>query len=193
VRAVAIGATGVLLGLYLARMGFSEKSIGAVISAGLTGAAASAVVATFLGDRIGRRRLLLTLSLLGIAGLCGLAWSGTVALTAAFAFLGMVNGMGRDRGAALILEQAALPGFTRPEERTRAFAWYSMTSAMRSARSSPDCRHFWSTASIWTGRWRTGPRFPGSRRSGWSRSRRMRDSGIGSTSREEWEQWNGRV
>jgi MFS family permease len=126
VRALATGATGVLLGLYLARMGFSEKAIGVVISAGLTGAAASAVVATFLGDRIGRRRLLISVSLLGIAGLSGLAWSGGVLLTATFAFLGMVNGMGRDRGAALILEQAALPGLTTAAERTRAFAWYSM-------------------------------------------------------------------
>jgi MFS family permease len=34
--------------------------------------------------------------------------------------------MGRDRGAALILEQAALPATTDDAGRTRAFAWYTM-------------------------------------------------------------------
>jgi hypothetical protein len=38
----------------------------------------------------------------------------------------MLNGMGRDRGAALILEQAALPATTDDAGRTRAFAWYTM-------------------------------------------------------------------
>jgi predicted MFS family arabinose efflux permease len=42
------------------------------------------------------------------------------------AFLGMLNGMGRDRGAALVLEQAILPGIVAPEQRTRAFAGYNV-------------------------------------------------------------------
>ncbi|HEY7728132.1 MAG TPA: MFS transporter, partial [Candidatus Eisenbacteria bacterium] len=42
------------------------------------------------------------------------------------AFLGMVNGMGRDRGAAYALEQAILPATTTDRERTRAFAWYTV-------------------------------------------------------------------
>lgn len=125
-RAVATGATGVLLGLHLGRMGLSEGAIGGVIAAGLAGASAAAVVATFFGDRIGRRRLLLFLSLLGTAGLTGLGWSQEALPAVVLAFLGMANGMGRDRGAALILEQAALPSFTTPQDRTRAFAWYSM-------------------------------------------------------------------
>ena len=42
------------------------------------------------------------------------------------AFLGMVNGMGRDRGAASALEQAMLPGTTIPERRTWVLAWYNL-------------------------------------------------------------------
>jgi hypothetical protein len=38
----------------------------------------------------------------------------------------MVNGMGRDRGAALVLEQAVLPGTVAPLERTRLFAVYNV-------------------------------------------------------------------
>jgi hypothetical protein len=42
------------------------------------------------------------------------------------AFLGMINGMGRDRGAALILEQAMLPATTSDEGRTKVFAVYNI-------------------------------------------------------------------
>jgi hypothetical protein len=38
----------------------------------------------------------------------------------------MVNGMGRDRGAALVLEQAVLPATASNHERTTAYAIYSM-------------------------------------------------------------------
>jgi len=38
----------------------------------------------------------------------------------------MVNGMGRDRGASLVIEQAVLPATTSDEHRTRAFAWYNV-------------------------------------------------------------------
>jgi predicted MFS family arabinose efflux permease len=38
----------------------------------------------------------------------------------------MLNGMGRDRGAALVIEQAMLPATTTAEGRTQAFAWYNV-------------------------------------------------------------------
>jgi hypothetical protein len=38
----------------------------------------------------------------------------------------MVNGMGRDRGAALVVEQALLPATVRDAERTMAFARYNV-------------------------------------------------------------------
>jgi predicted MFS family arabinose efflux permease len=42
------------------------------------------------------------------------------------ALVGMVNGMGRDRGAALVVEQAALPATTSDRERTMVFAKYNV-------------------------------------------------------------------
>jgi hypothetical protein len=38
----------------------------------------------------------------------------------------MVNGMGRDRGASLIIDQVVIPVTAADEERTKAFAWYSV-------------------------------------------------------------------
>ena len=125
-RALATGLIGVLLGLYLARRGFAASEIGLVIGAGLSGAVSSALFVTFLGDRFGRRRALVLLALLAASGGVALMFTGHVLAACAVAFLGMVNGMGRDRGAQLILEQAILPATTRAAQRTRAFAWYNV-------------------------------------------------------------------
>jgi MFS family permease len=125
-RAVSTGLVGVLLGVYLAKVGLSGESVGVVIAAGLVGATLSAVLATFWGDRIGRRRMLLGLSAFAVAGTVGVANVSEPLALAIFALIGMLNGMGKDRGAALILEQAALASLTKPHERTRAIAWYTM-------------------------------------------------------------------
>jgi len=126
VRAFATGLVGVLLGLYLARRGFAARDIGIVIGAGLSGAAVSALIVTFLGDKFGRRRALILLALLAGMGGAALMLSAGIAAASAAAFLGMVNGMGRDRGAQLVLEQAILPGTGAAADRTRAFAWYNV-------------------------------------------------------------------
>ena len=124
-RALATGLCGVLLGIHLARRGFTLAETGSVVSAGLLGAAVAALVATVFGDRWGRRRLLAALSVVGGLGLLAVAFApGPLVLAAAF--LGMVNGMGRDRGAGLILDQAILPATVDPLHRTRAFAWYNV-------------------------------------------------------------------
>lgn len=125
-RALATGLMGVLLGIYLDRLAFTPAEIGLVIGAGLSGAALSTLIVTFLGDRFGRRRSLLALGLTAAAGGFALILTAHLAAVCAVAFLGMVNGMGRDRGAQLVLEQAILPGTAAPEARTRAFAWYNV-------------------------------------------------------------------
>jgi len=63
---------------------------------------------------------------LTIIGAVCLALSTTIWTLGFAAFIGMVNGMGRDRGAALVLEQAALPATTSDANRTMAFAKYNV-------------------------------------------------------------------
>jgi MFS family permease len=118
--------TGVLLGFHLAALGFDPRRASLVVGAGLTGGAVAALAATLAADRMGRRRFLVTLTVLGFAGGIVVAFGSAFAIVAAAAFFGMVNGMGRDRGAALVLEQAVLPTTTTDTERTRAFAWYNV-------------------------------------------------------------------
>nr|WP_281404548.1 MFS transporter [Pyxidicoccus fallax] len=125
-RALATGMVGVLLGVYLARLELGAGEVGGVIGAGLAGAALATLAATLLADRLGRKRFLLVLSLLGAAGGLVVALGSGFWPLAAAAFVGMVNGMGRDRGAALVVEQAVLPATAKPEGRTGAFAWYHL-------------------------------------------------------------------
>src|SRR6266478_5469853 len=108
-RAVANGLIGVLAGIYLAQLGLDPAAWGAVLGAGIAGTAVGAAGVMFWGDRIGRKRWLVGLGVLGAA-----------------AFLGMLNSLGKDRAAALAIEQAILPSTGDDAGRTRAFAWYNV-------------------------------------------------------------------
>ena len=125
-RALATGLIGVLLGVYLAQRGLDAGTIGVIVSVGLAGAALGTFLVTFLGDRLGHRRVLLAVTLLSATGGVGLALSSHPVILGIAALLGMVNGMGRDRGAALVVEQAVLPAMVGGAERTMAFAKYNV-------------------------------------------------------------------
>ena len=116
---------GVLLGVYLAKLHLDAWQIGLVVGLGLAGAAVAALLVTLAGDGLGRRKTLTALACVGVAGTLAAASSSRLDVLAAAAFVGMLNGMGRDRGAALVLEQAILPGVTGKAQRTLGFAWYS--------------------------------------------------------------------
>jgi len=125
-RSVGVGLTGVLLALYLAQAGLSAGAIGAIVAAGLAGGAAATLLVTLGADRLGRRVTLLTLGALTAAGGVALALASDFWVFFAAAFFGMVNGMGRDRGGAVALEQAMLPETVSAERRTWALAFYNL-------------------------------------------------------------------
>jgi MFS family permease len=125
-RALATGLVGVLIGIYLARIGLDPAATGSVVAAGLAGVALSALIVTLRGERMGRRRALVGLSLAAAAGSLAMLLMSDVVPIAAAAFLGMINGMGRDRGAAVVIDQTILPATVPDERRTSAFAWYNV-------------------------------------------------------------------
>ena len=125
-RSLATGMVGVLLGIYLAKLGLQAAAIGLVVGAGLAAAALANLAAMALADRVGRRRFLVALSVLSGVGGAAAAVASTLAGLIPAAVVGMLNGMGRDRGGALVIEQAILPSTTTDRERTRAFAWYNV-------------------------------------------------------------------
>jgi len=125
-RSLATGTLGVMLGIYLSQIGLSPASIGYVVGAGLAGGAVAALLITIFGDRLPRRATLVSIALLSSAGAAAAAASDTAWVLALVSFLGMLNGMGRDRGAALVLEQALLPQTSNDQNRTKTFAWFNV-------------------------------------------------------------------
>jgi MFS family permease len=125
-RAFAVGMVSVLIGLHLGALGFQPGLIGSVVGAGLLGCALSALLTTWCGDRVGRRRVLVALALAGAVGGVVVAFGSSLLVVGAAAFLGMLNGMGRDRGASLIIDQVILPATAADHERTRVFAVYNV-------------------------------------------------------------------
>ena len=126
-RATANGLIGVVAGIYLARLGYSPAAFGIVLAAGVAGTAVAAAGVTFWGDRFGRRRGLIAVAIASAVGGAVIAVASDFALLATAAFLGMMNSLGKDRAAAMALEQAILPGTVDAAGRTRVFAWYNVT------------------------------------------------------------------
>src|SRR5262247_368257 len=125
-RAVANGLIGVVAGIYLAELGFEPATWGAILGFGVAGTAVGAAGVMFWGDRIGRRNWLIMLGVIAAAGGAVFAFSTDAVVLGAAAFLGMLNSLGKDRAAALALEQAILPSTGDDAGRTRAFAWYNV-------------------------------------------------------------------
>jgi len=125
-RSTGVGMTGVLLGVYLSRAGFSATQIGIIITTGLAAAALGTLVVSLHGDRLGRRTVLVALSLLAALGGLGLVFASRFSTILVVAFVGMISGMGTDRGAAFSLDQALIPQTTSSERRTAALSWYSL-------------------------------------------------------------------
>ena len=125
-RAVANGLVGVVAGIYLAELGFDPAAWGVILGTGVAGTAVGAAGVMFWGDRIGRKRWLIGLGILAAAGGLMFAFSSQMVVLGTAAFLGMLNSLGKDRAAALAIEQAILPSTGAESDRTRAFAWYNV-------------------------------------------------------------------
>jgi MFS family permease len=126
-RSMGVGMTGVALGIYLFRAGFSSLLIGLVIGAGLVGSALATIVVSLAADRLGRRRSLVVLSALsGLGGLALAMFASAPVLLLFLAFVSMLNGTGTDRSAAQALDLAVIPGLVGDSKRTWSLALYNV-------------------------------------------------------------------
>jgi MFS family permease len=125
-RSLGVGLLGVVLGIYLFRLGLPSFAIGLVIATGLAGSALATAVVSVAADRVGRRRSLVFLSLLSAVGGVALALAPSLPVLLIMAFIGMVNGTGTDRSASFALDQAVIPGLVLDSKRTLKLAWYNV-------------------------------------------------------------------
>ena len=125
-RSSAISFSGVILALYLSAVRFSVVGIGWVVALGLAGASAATLLVVLGPPVRNEKAALVGLAFLMALGGMVFAFSTKLLILVPFAFFGMVNGMGRDRGASTTIEQAILPTTATEKERTRVFAWYNV-------------------------------------------------------------------
>lgn len=127
IRAFCIGLTGVLLGLYLARRGFTAGQLGVVVGCGLAGNAIATAWLAWSAPTVSRRAVLLVSTVLGGAGLIGAGNVSAPLAIAVVAFVGLVNGMGRDRGPAQVIEQSLLSDRLPISDGARIMVRYTAT------------------------------------------------------------------
>jgi MFS family permease len=125
-RSLGVGLMGVVLGIYLSRIGFSAFKIGAVVAIGLAGSAVATASVGLVADRVGRKLFLLMLSMLTAVGGLALCAVPRMSLLLAMAFVGMLNGTGTERSATFALEQAVIPGLAPDTRRTWNLALYNV-------------------------------------------------------------------
>lgn len=123
-RALSLGMIAVLLAIFLMKVGFTKTQVGIVVSVGLIGAALGNLFVTFLGDCLGRRKVLVIYALMSAVGALTVCVSTNFYTILVAAFFGMINARGKDRGVASVLESAILPSLEDGKERTKAYAWY---------------------------------------------------------------------
>jgi len=133
VRAFAYGFASVVLGLYLEALGYGALKIGVLLSLALAGGAALTLGVSLLGDRIGRRRILILMAVIAAAG--GLLFAAAPSYLAllAVAATGAVSPSGKDRGAFTAVEQAMLPETAPESQRNWVFARYNAVGTVASA------------------------------------------------------------
>lgn len=132
-RLFAIGFVSVILALYLAERGLGLAAIGTIFTAALAGSTVLTIAVAALGDRLGRRRLLmLTAALMASAGLI-FALTDSIWLLVIAAFIGVISPGGGDVGSSLALEQAAMAQTVRDAHRTAVFAWGNLVASASAA------------------------------------------------------------
>ena len=133
VRLFCYGFLSVVLALYLAATGLSEKQIGLLLTLILAGDAVISLWLTTSADRFGRRRTLIIGALLMIgAGVVFIFTRNPIALAIA-AVIGVISPSGNEIGPFLSVEQAALTQLLPGEKRTQTFAWYALAGSLATA------------------------------------------------------------
>jgi MFS family permease len=133
VRLFCYGFLSVVLALYLATAGLSEKQIGLLFTLTLAGDAGISLWLTTSADRFGRKRTLLAGALLMIgAGTVFIITRDPILLMAA-AIIGVISPSGNEIGPFLSVEQAGLAQLLPDARRTQVFAWYNLSGSFATA------------------------------------------------------------
>ena len=132
-RRFAYGFLSIVFVLCLVRIGLSSPAIGLLLSLTVLGDAAVSLWITTRADRVGRRRMPISGSVLMVVRGLGLLLTRRFELLLATAMLGVISPSGNEVGPFLTIEQAALAQFVPDRDRTRIFDWYNLAGSVATA------------------------------------------------------------
>ena len=127
VSTFARSTIAVLLAIYLEKLGFSLVQIGAFLSAGVAGSAFFTFIVGIVAERVGRRRLLVSFTLISAAAGLALVFIDGFLPLIFCAFVGSITGAAA-MGPTGPLEQASITDTAPSEKRTDLFALYRITA-----------------------------------------------------------------
>jgi len=129
-RALAYGLGSVLIGVTLARRGYSDAAVGAILAALLAGNALASVLLARHGDHFGRRRSYrLLFVLMALAGTV-FALTGWLPALIAAALTGTLSTDVVESGPFTSLEQAMLPHTAEGRDPTPLFGTYNTVATL---------------------------------------------------------------
>jgi MFS family permease len=133
VRGFGDGFAVIILPAYLSAIGLDPVQIGIVATAALLGSSLLTLIVGFLAPKYDLRNVLILGAGLMVA--TGIAFPNVqhIALIVLVAFVGTINPNTGDTGVLVPLEHAMLTQGVPDQERTRAFARYSLTGALATA------------------------------------------------------------
>ena len=133
VRSLGYGFLSVFLGVYLDLLEFTVVQAGLVFSAIMAGGTLSNIIASWRGDAIGRRRMLIVMAaLMGVGGILFPLTEHT-ALLIAISLIAMTTSTGGDRTAFLSIDMAILSQAGHPSQRTAVFSLYNLAGRLTKA------------------------------------------------------------
>lgn len=132
-RMFAYGMLGVVLVLFLVRVGLDGGRIGLLLSLTLFGDVAISLWLAAHADRWGRRKTLVAGAVLMALGGAGMALSENFLVLVVAATIGVISPTGGEVGPFQSIEQACLAQEVANENRTRLFAWYNLAGYLASA------------------------------------------------------------
>jgi MFS family permease len=133
IRLFCYGFLSVVLALYLAETGLTEKMIGLLFTLTLVGDAGISLLLTTRADHFGRKRTLLIGSLLMLAAGIIFVLTDNIVILIAAAIIGVISPGGNEIGPFLSVEQAGLTNLISNKKRTQVFAWYNLVGSFATA------------------------------------------------------------
>jgi MFS family permease len=135
-RMFSNGAVGLIMILYLARIGFDPAAIGLLLALSLIGNTLVSLVLTTRADTWGRRRILIASALLMSAASLVFAVSDNFVFLVLAATIGVIAPTGGEVGSFLPVEQASLTHIVSDRQRTPTFGGYNVVGSVAGAMGS---------------------------------------------------------